>query len=429
MGNSRYTVGVVEVTQDMESVVGPKNFYAIDLEDLGKYHRKQQLRVVCLCLNLMQFVERDCLLTLADYVDGLSGSDRQALLEDVLSYNEKHNPYSNQRYYQLIKQALIEQVGKPMEYFKLHALWLSEEAVHLALDDMVDVYPTDRVCLTSDVLDELKKFWHGADDSDMDYFMPSDIFFAKQVSILDMEIFLTKCVDGKDVVYESRVCIYENYMDEIDGLNECDDESAAPMGYLDIRIPGVDNMGFAVQFGVIPGIDVLVFDERCAPYGFLDEDLKQDFFRGMDTAQLVKLCTKHLQTWYTIQMALLHPVVSQLFDHGYVIKDKRRRFLGKKTVKMNRKLKVNDVTMEHIQEIREKNPVIRKTMAWYVMGHWRNYKSGKSTFISPYWKGPLKDMKSVSGTRVRVIDNNSVEALRKDDEHGEEEKVNEKADN
>jgi hypothetical protein len=45
----------------------------------------------------------------------------------------------------------------------------------------------------------------------------------------------------------------------------------------------------------------------------------------------------------------------------------------------------------------EKRGFIRRSMIWYVTGHWREYKkTGKRIFIQGYWKGALRDMKSTA---------------------------------
>jgi hypothetical protein len=41
----------------------------------------------------------------------------------------------------------------------------------------------------------------------------------------------------------------------------------------------------------------------------------------------------------------------------------------------------------------EKRGFVRKSMIWYVTGHWREYKSGKRIFIQGYWKGALRHSK------------------------------------
>ena len=45
----------------------------------------------------------------------------------------------------------------------------------------------------------------------------------------------------------------------------------------------------------------------------------------------------------------------------------------------------------------------RHTLVWYVIGHWRNYGSGKRVFIQPYWKGALRNLKMSLDGRDREI--------------------------
>ena len=47
----------------------------------------------------------------------------------------------------------------------------------------------------------------------------------------------------------------------------------------------------------------------------------------------------------------------------------------------------------------------RKTLSWYVIGHWREYKaSGKKVFIQGYWKGEMRHLqKNLDKGRIRIV--------------------------
>ena len=44
-------------------------------------------------------------------------------------------------------------------------------------------------------------------------------------------------------------------------------------------------------------------------------------------------------------------------------------------------------------------------LAWYVIGHWREYKNGHRVFIKPYWKGTMRNSIEEAGdvTRNRIV--------------------------
>jgi len=57
----------------------------------------------------------------------------------------------------------------------------------------------------------------------------------------------------------------------------------------------------------------------------------------------------------------------------------------------------------------ENRSYTRKCGSWYVVGHWRTYKTGKKIFIQPYWKGPLREFRRSNSDRIREIVEENVE--------------------
>ena len=113
-----------------------------------------------------------------------------------------------------------------------------------------------------------------------------------------------------------------------------------------------------------------------------------------------------LMFFYVIECALLHPVIVEVFnDHSKKVPlngSSSKKFKNNKRANIRYIKQIRIGSMQPIDEAFKKRGFIRKTMVWYVTGHWREYKSGKRIFIQGYWKGILRDSKT-SETRDRSI--------------------------
>lgn len=96
--------------------------------------------------------------------------------------------------------------------------------------------------------------------------------------------------------------------------------------------------------------------------------------------------------WCTIQICLLHPQCKVLFSNPRMEKERTRY----KTADGERRRYTWYVKKHIIGEVDAKNTkqeIKRHCQCWFVVGHWRQYKSGKKIFINGYWKGPMRHMK------------------------------------
>ena len=109
-----------------------------------------------------------------------------------------------------------------------------------------------------------------------------------------------------------------------------------------------------------------------------------------------------LRCWYAIQVLLLHPnfVKSDILKRDRKVKISENELLLKKSPKR----KAYYIKRESINtDIFKRNEFSRKTMCWYVIGHYRKHGDGK-TWVNGYWKGPLRNAKqNLDDGRERVI--------------------------
>lgn len=376
--------------------------------------RETQTKFILIALigsNLGQSIEEDRLTELLDYVRTMDVHDLYSLHKQLnFCYGEKGS--SDLQYYKSIKESLQTFAANQCEgnrmTHRVMCRFASGEMEAAMLQPLINTQPTDRICLDEDTLDELYCLWHGEDKQAMDSFVPADIFFAQQVCLYDTEIFLKKRVGDEIVEYESRIKVFDNGLNLMD--NDASDNTIFWLGLLDIRIPRFQDVGFVYAFGVMKGLDVVLLDDTGVRYGFRDNDERFALFeRTAKEYDMIRLCTKHLQTWYTIQMALLNPVTHDAMMESYRVKDRRKRTVGTKLSQVTRHIKLHQIKLESIKAAYQSHSFARRTMSWYVMGHWRRYKTGKLSFVSPYWKGPLRDLKMAEDIRTRIIDSDSID--------------------
>lgn len=106
----------------------------------------------------------------------------------------------------------------------------------------------------------------------------------------------------------------------------------------------------------------------------------------------------NLRLWYNIQVALLHPTIKDVFAHPRlesITKEttvrKKGKVVKKRTVKYIKRHVINPDNIERKKNNRSFN---RRTLAWYVVGHWRTCpKSKKKYFVKGFWKGELREAK------------------------------------
>ncbi len=252
---------------------------------------------------------------------------------------------------------------------------------------------SDSVHLADSQREILRKFWYN--DNIPNEQIPADIIIQNTIPIPDIEIVyhLKDTALQIKLKMNARITIFPEKI------------LAAPDAENSIYIIG------AVTLGAIVG-KYTDLDETIVPIVLRDNDDNIKIYTSVintykknnttKTERLTEanlhLTSMILQSWYGIQISLLHPVIKNIFSHGKpiarydktnknkVVKNKRKRITYNVSTHY-----INDGTLENL--LQTKNHKEFTTLAWYVIGHWRHYKNGKKTFIQGYWKGPLREMK------------------------------------
>lgn len=280
--------------------------------------------------------------------------------------------------------------------------------------------PSDRVCLDSRMDDKLYEVWrdrsvipegasHMPPGSTAKFGVPADIIFANTIPIKDCEIW----VDERDQLPGGIICKYRvvifDYLDQSLALVKKFEEEGVfekPEPFMvGATIIDLPNSQLYLPIFVEYGND---FTLLAAPFvlknGKCVDARKALGVDLVDMSYFGTLGNQYLLTWYSIQISLLHPRIKE----GYRMDDpsiknakKKKSKQTKRRTKLIRRLYLDEAVLERETK---GDSINRKTLVWYVCGHFRHYKSGKIIFIQPYWKGALRQIKrNIDNGRDREI--------------------------
>ena len=344
------------------------------------------------------------------YLRDLSEQDLMMFFAEL---RERSKPYDNltEKEKLLNLRQIHEEMKKNNEepaWIHLDTKFLSEDKNQYFLSIINDSHVQDIIHLTNKEDHFLIDLWEGKQNWDLDFKggetrgkinIPSDLFFAKTIPLKDCLIEIDERNDfpnGK--ICRARVICFP-YFEEIVDL-ACKERSEK---YNDVGIIVMyleDNPMLFCVFGICEGVDVLIFRTEIGVFPGVtikNNNVTQGLFDGV---------VSFLETWYGIQIALLHPDVKAVFRNPQRVKELKNANSKKKNEK-RRKVKY---VRKHILELseleksahtNEASKYKRRCLVWYVIGHWRKYKSGKKVFIKPFWKGVLRNVKSASDVEPR----------------------------
>lgn len=161
-----------------------------------------------------------------------------------------------------------------------------------------------------------------------------------------------------------------------------------------------DSAGIAI---CIPNVQDMIFD--CHIISVEDGHLCFPYYEELGKEQADEFCNilyTICSFWYYVQIALLHPTIKEVFRHSGIMSDKDREESKDYKKRPLFYQKVKTINMREFDEA-VKHSINRKALIWYVIGHWRTYKDGRRIFIQPYWKGALRETKTVETPRERII--------------------------
>ena len=290
---------------------------------------------------------------------------------------------------------------KPREFLKetgcnnIKAEFLSEEENRNAWEDIKKSKPTDLIELNKESLDSLIQLIPY--DENTISGIPSDILFLDTIPLPDI---IVRC-NRTNEIDTFRVVIYPDYKDRINKSNE---NNPAKIGAIILNVD--KEAKIFMEFEVIKGFNNIISTCNLGFYK-LNLKLREYLISKFSSVEFSKAFSIGLSIWYAIQIALLNPVIQDVFKHPTmdVIKESNSTANNKSKKKKQkvRYIKKHVINADDINK-RHNSHYERKTYSWYVIGHWRTYKkTGKKIFIKPYWKGILRDSKKY-GDNIRERD-------------------------
>lgn len=272
-----------------------------------------------------------------------------------------------------------------------------------------DSSPSDYIMLTmaedqylSHMWEEYKKIPEGMIG------IPSDLFFSQIIPLLDCLISVDERGENfgsvKGEKHEFRVVIFDWYQEVVQNALARHDTSLFSVGAI---IPFGLDPPLYIPINCVVGNDYISY----AGIGWMSKKGKDILnLCSFDDQTIIGMVVNLLQTWYGIQLSLLHPQIKTVFQNPMITAMKEPiKNEGKKKKRKVKYLKRHILNLDEMKASLSAPSGTGKKyscMAWYVIGHWRHYASGKVGFVKPYWKGALRNLKSnaVGDDRERIIE-------------------------
>lgn len=270
--------------------------------------------------------------------------------------------------------------------------FLSDRENNILIQEISKSCSTDIVNLTRESDEELIYLWEKKGEK---VTIPSDLFFAQTIPLMDVEISVDERMQG-GIVVNYRVIVFDNYIKKLDS------EDVEIVGAVIIPIHGITEIIIPIR--ILNGFDSVLN----GAIGFRNMTKLQRNFASnhLSVSQIAQQMLEALETWYGLQIALLHPSVKEVFLNPQNTKRSQlNEHMNKNSKKKIKYVKKHIVNADDLKRKihGESKSFQRKALIWYVTGHWRTYKNGSKVFINPYFKGALRETKKLSSIREREI--------------------------
>lgn len=329
--------------------------------------------------QMAQYMRRDEYEDAIGKISALTDDQFESMRNQMLAETEQCGSFKE---YKERLQEIREKHGVTPENSALNArmvVFLDDKRNRDLWTNIDATSPSDCVCLKEEDRRQLLRLWNPVNPETgcIKLKVPSDLLFAGSIALTDIDI----SMDGLNL----RVVIFPDYAERI---AEGDDETM--IGALIIRHDGAQ---LANPMFVMKGLDEILFTEDVGHRNLPDDLLKTMKMPQSVFQDAVIHCAMN---WYGIQIALLHPVVKDVFHKGGRQKEKETvtdaKGNRKRIVRYVRRRIVNSDELARAITGNGKSRTYH-ALVWHVIGHWRLLPSGRKTFVRPYWKGALRSIK------------------------------------
>ena len=260
-----------------------------------------------------------------------------------------------------------------------------------------NVHITDEIYLNHEDDMALHELWMGKDNLKKEHSVPLDLVLENHVPAPNIRIIVDErgyLPDGQKTI--SEVLFYPSALTELPkyfkGFKSSHD--SLPVGVIKNSCNGHEiiwHMQADIQLNIfsVAGQNVIL-DKK-------PRVLKPHFAR-----EFGRVAFSILHTWYGIQIALLHPQIKEVFAKEEKGKNQNNHTSNNSTRRTTHYIKKHYKCGKIASAVNHR--IKRKTLCWWVIGHWREYSDGRKTFVSGYWKGPLREAQmNFDEDRLRII--------------------------
>ena len=244
-------------------------------------------------------------------------------------------------------------------------------------------FPSDRVIINNGVTDRIEDIWN---KNKKNLSAPCDLIETKMLPAPDIELQM------KDTIYRVKICPENNDSDLV-----TKDNHRTFIGFMTIRSA---KTGFSVGIELSEDLETgLICMEKAVSLN--QKIVPTDYFN------LCQVTSNAMQLWYGVQLLMLHPRIKYVFEHPKmqvffnpyldksVSKNKKRKTFSVRTIK------ITNTTLEYSDNSSSKGSHTYNCPLWYVIGHKRCKKSGKTEWVKGYWKGELRKLAKPEDYEVR----------------------------
>ena len=300
-------------------------------------------------------------------------------------------------------QAYAEMMSKQYQKNTNKIKFLSETENQAVLKRITRKHPSDVIELSHENDKKLVAMWTkgmGIKEGQT-HVLPSDIFFAHTIPLMDCRIII-ETQSGEEV--KLRTVIFDDYIKHIEDAQNGDMVEVGAM-----LIEDEDQNALITVLKVLKGENILFLATSHGYRGIKKED-RERIANVVTEESIIKLWFPCAQTWYGIQIALLHPIIKQVFSkpqRAAQTKSKPRKNAKKKkqtTVTYTKQHNMRSIDLDDYfygqaqqttagQNLGTGTKIKRQALLWYVIGHWRNKGKPNQKFIQGFWKGALRNLK------------------------------------
>lgn len=282
-----------------------------------------------------------------------------------------------------------------------------------------ETMPTDEIVLeTFEDGKKLSTFWMPPGYTSKG--TPADLIFNKTVPLTDIVLNFRQFgkLEGKYIPVSFRVFLYDDYQRIVDKVKSIKDS-------------------IAIIGGIIPRFKYETKKskkqkERQVAYPICigsDTDFLMVIntaYKNCDRSEVVAFPIHALHTWNTVilntfygcQLALLNPIIEKVFVKAKEHPIEERKISNGQSNKQRKIMYIKRYYIRESEIVKTIDSYKTHNMRcplWWVIGHRRSYKSGKTIWIAGYWKGAdrhkVKDLNEAASLdlRQRLIDMRTVE--------------------